>query len=191
MSEPPLIPLTHLTAPPNPERRFRLMEIIRRRLRERRYSRRTEEAYVHWIRRYIVYTGRRHPREFGELEVRQFLSRLAVEERVAASTQNQALSAITFLYDRVLERPLTRIEGIQPAIRSRRVPVVLSREEVRAILARLNDPTRLCAALMYGSGLRLLECLTLRVKDIDLDRRQIVVRDGKGRKDRRTPLADR
>jgi site-specific recombinase XerD len=167
------------------------MEIVRRCLRERRYSRRTEEAYVHWIRRYVIYTGRRHPRELGEEEVRRFLSSLAVEERVAASTQNQALSAITFLYDHVLERPLTRIDGIQPARRSQHVPVVLSPREVRAVLSRLKDPVRLCAALMYGSGLRLLECLTLRVKDVDLDRREIVVRDGKGGKDRRTPLAER
>ena len=191
MSQPPLIPLAHLTALPDPERRFRLMEIVRRRLRERRYSRRTEEAYVHWIRRYIIYNERRHPRDLGETEVRRFLSALATEERVAASTQNQALSAVTFLYDRVLERPLTRIEGIQPARRSRHVPVVLSVAEVRAILTKLETPVRLCAAIMYGSGLRLMECMTLRVKDVDLDRREIVVRDGKGGKDRRTPLAER
>jgi len=147
----PPIPMSHLTDAPNPERRFRFMEIVRRKLRERRYSRRTEEAYVHWIRRYIVYNDRRHPRDLAEPEVKRFLSALAVEEGVAASTQNQALAALTFLYDRA----------------------------------------RLCAALMYGSGLRLRECLTLRVKDVDLERREIVVRDGKGGKDRRTPLADR
>jgi integron integrase len=127
----------------------------------------------------------------GEDEVRRFLSSLAVDEGVAASTQNQALAALTFLYDQVLERPLTRIEGIQPAHRSRHVPVVLSPSEVRTILSHLGEPARLCTALMYGSGLRLLECLTLRAKDLDLDRREIVVRDGKGGKDRRTPLADR
>jgi site-specific recombinase XerD len=147
----PPIPMSHLTDAPNPERRFRFMEIVRLTLRERRYSRRTEEAYVHWIRRYIVYNDRRHPRDLAEPEVKRFLSALAVEEGVAASTQNQALAALTFLYDRA----------------------------------------RLCAALMYGSGLRLRECLTLRVKDVDLERREIVVRDGKGGKDRRTPLADR
>lgn len=147
----PPIPMSHLTDAPNPERRFRFMEIVRRKLRERRYSRRTEEAYVHWIRRYIVYNDRRHPRDLAEPEVKRFLSALAVEEGVAASTQNQALAALTFLYDRA----------------------------------------RFCAALMYGSGLRLRECLTLRVKDVDLERREIVVRDGKGGKDRRTPLADR
>lgn len=186
----PPIPMSHLTGPPNPERQFRLMEIVRRKLRERRYSRRTEEAYVYWIRRYIVYNERRHPRDLGETDVRRFLSALAVEQKVAASTQNQALAALTFLYDRVLERPLTRIEGIAPARRSPRVPVVLSDREIRAILRALPDPVRLCALIMYGSGLRLLECLRVRVKDIDLDRREIVVRDGKGGKDRRTPLAE-
>src|SRR6185437_7620014 len=136
-------------------------EVVRARLRERRYSRRTEEAYVHWIRRFILANGRRHPRELAEDDVRRFLSALAVEHRVAVSTQNQALAAITFLYDRVLDRPLTRIEGIHPARRSRRVPVVLSVAEVREILRHLPEPARLCAAIMYGSGLRLLECLTL------------------------------
>jgi integron integrase len=185
-----LIPLTHLTAAPDPDRRFRLLEIVRRRLRERRYSRRTEEAYVHWIRRYIIYNGRRHPRDLAEEEVRRFLSALAVEERVAASTQNQALAAITFLYDAILEHPLTRIDGIAPARRSRYVPVVLSEAEVRQVLAALDEPFRLCAMLMYGGGLRLLECLRLRVKDVDCDRHELTVRDGKGGKDRRVPLAD-
>jgi integron integrase len=187
----PLIPMSHLTGAPNPERRFRLMEIVRRTLRERRYSRRTEEAYVYWTRRYIMYNDRRHPRDLGEAEVQRFLSALAVDEGVAASTQNQALAALTFLYDQVLDRPLTRIEGITPARRSRHVPVVLSPAEIRAILEKLDEPIRLCAALMYGSGLRLRECLTLRIKDVDFDRHEIVVRDGKGGKDRRTPLADR
>jgi integron integrase len=109
---------------------------------------------------------------------------------VAASTQNQALSALTFLYDRVLARPLNRVDGIVPARRSRRVPVVLSEREVRQLLAVLGEPYRLCAMLMYGGGLRLMECLTLRIKDVDCDRREITVRDGKGRKDRRVPLAD-
>jgi integron integrase len=108
-----------------------------------------------------------------------------------ASTQNQALAALTFLYDRVLQRPLTRIEGIAPARQSRHVPVVLTPAEVRSILAKLDEPARLCAALMNGSGLRLHECLTLRIKDVDFGRREILVRDGKGGKDRRTPLADR
>jgi integron integrase len=185
------IPEAHLTGPPDPERRLRLMEIVRRRLRERRYSRRTEEAYVHWIRRYIMHAGRRHPRELDESDVAHFLSWLAVDQGVASSTQNQALASIAFLYDRVLERPLAKVHGISPAMRSRRVPVVLSQGEVRAIMRELREPSRLCVALMYGSGLRVRECMTLRVKDVDIDRREIVVRDGKGGKDRRTPLADR
>jgi integron integrase len=186
----PLIPSTQLTNQAQPERRFRLIEFVRFRLQERRYSRRTEAAYVFWIRRFIVHQGRRHPTDLAEPEVRAFLSALAVEERVAASTQNQALAAITFLYDAVLQRPLTRIEGIAPARRSTHVPVVLSQGEIRAVLAALDDPIRLCAALMYGSGLRLMECVTLRVKDVDRERREIVVRGGKGGKDRRTTLAE-
>jgi len=166
------------------------MEIVRRRLRERRYSRRTEQAYVHWIRRYIIHHGRRHPRELDETHVRRFLSSLALEAHVAASTQNQALAAVCFLYDRVLERPLIRIDGIEPAQRSRRLPVVLTPAEIRAILSHLDDPARLCVSLLYGSGLRLMECMTLRVKDIDLGRREIIIRDGKGKKDRRTTLAE-
>jgi integron integrase len=167
------------------------MEVVRARLRERRYSGRTEQAYVFWIRRFVQHHGRRDPREMGESAVRDFLSHLATRERVAASTQNQALAALTFLYDAVLRRPLERVDGIAPARRSRRLPVVLSQGEVRELLRRLRDPLRLCAALMYGSGLRVSECVSLRVKDVDLDRAEIVVRVGKGGKDRRTPLAER
>lgn len=187
---PPLIPFSHLTGPSQPDRPYRLIELVRRRLREHRYSRRTEEAYVHWIRRYVIDTGRRHPRSLGEEDVRQFLSSLAVEQQVSASTQNQALAALTFLYAKVLEQPLGRIEGIQPARKRQRVPVVLGAGEVRAILKRLREPVRSCASIMYGSGLRLSEAVSLRVKDIDFERREIVVRDGKGGKDRRTPLAE-
>lgn len=186
----PRVPLPHLTGPADPERRLRLLEIVRRRLRERRYSRRTEQAYVHWIKRYIVFNDRRHPRDLAEDDVRRFLSSLAADDHVAPSTQNQALAAVTFLYADVLDRPLTRIEGATPAKRSRYVPVVLSEGEVRAILRRLPEPTKLCAMLMYGGGLRLMECMSLRIKDVDVDRRMIVVREGKGRKDRRVPLAD-
>jgi integron integrase len=186
----PRIPLPHLTASPDPARRYRLMEIVRRKLRELRYSHRTEQAYVYWIRRFIIVNDRRHPRELAEAEVRAFLSSLAVNAGVAASTQNQALAALTFLYERVLERPLTRIEGIAPAKQSRRVPTVLSHREIRLVLARLDEPVRTAVALMYGGGLRLLECLRLRVKDIDIDRREVIVRSGKGNKDRRAPLAE-
>jgi integron integrase len=193
MSSPPQfprIPLALLNAPPDPTRRFRLLEMVRGRLRQRRYSRRTEEAYVGWIRRYVIFHDRRHPGSLGVEHVRQFLSALAIEQRVAPSTQNQALAALLFLYEHVIGRPLARVDGITPAPGSRRVPVVLSQREVRALLDQLRDPPRLCVRLMYGGGLRLLECLRLRVKDVDLDRREIVVRDGKGAKDRRTPLAE-
>jgi integron integrase len=167
-----------------------LMEVVRRTARENRFSRRTEEAYIHWIRRYIHANDRRHPKDLDEASVVTFLSRLAADEGVSASTQNQALAALRFLYHRVLNRPLGRLEHIEPAQVSRYVPVVLSDDEVRAICARLDGAPRLCVMIMYGSGLRLLECLRLRVKDIDFDRRQIIVRHGKGGKDRRTPLAD-
>ena len=186
----PPIPLWQLNGPPDPSKQFRLMEIVRRRLRDGRYSRRTEEAYLHWIRQYILFNDRRHPRDLGEAEVTRFLSNLANERDVAASTQNQALAALTFLYDRVLERPLTRLEGMAPARRSRYVPVVLSEAEIRGVMGEMAGVPKLCAMLMYGSGLRLLECLRLRTKDIDFDRREIVVRGGKGGKDRRTPLAE-
>jgi integron integrase len=190
MSLPPQIPLAHLVAPPDPARRFRLLEQVRARLRERRYSRRTEEAYVGWIRRYVIFHDRRHPRDLGAEHVRQFLSALALEKRAASSTQNQALAALLFVYEHVIRRPLGRVDGISPARSARRLPVVLSRREVRALLDCLEDPARLCVRLMYGSGLRLLECVSLRVKDINIDRREIVVRDGKGAKDRRTALPE-
>lgn len=190
MSPVPPIPLSHLTGPPDPERRFRLMEVVRRRLRERRYAARTETAYVYWIRRFIVANGRRHPSDLGEADVAGFLSMLAREDQVAASTQNQALAALVFLYAYVIGRPLTRMDGITPASRPRRLPVVISQREVRAILEQLEEPFRLCVGLMYGGGLRVTECLRIRVKDVDLDRREIVVREGKGGKDRRVPLAE-
>jgi integron integrase len=158
---------------------------------ERRYSPRTVEAYLFWIRRYILFHDRRHPRDLGEAEVGRYLSHLATDGGVAASTQNQALAALTFLYDAVLRQPLSRLEGVAPAHRPRRLPVVLSQREVRALIAHLPSRLRLCAMLMYGSGLRISECLSLRVKDVDLDRREVVVRGGKGDKDRRTPLAER
>jgi integron integrase len=186
----PRIPLHHLHGPPEPDKPLRLMERVRRKLRELRYSRRTEEAYVHWIRRYIVYHGRRHPNEMAEEEVRAFLSALAVEDGVAAATQNQALAAVTFLYDRVMNRPITRIDGIAAAHRAKRVAVILSEGELRLVFSHLEEPVLLCAMLLYGSGLRVLECMRLRVKDIDIERREIVVRQGKGNKDRRTPLAE-
>ena len=183
------IPLTHLIATANPERRLRLMEQARRRLRERRYSSRTESAYLHWIRRYIIFHGRKHPQFLGEDAVAAFLSDLAVRQLVSGSTQNQALAALIFLYSHVLNRPLEPIANIARAKLSVHVPVVLSKREVRSLLRQMREPAQLCAALMYGSGLRVTECVSLRVKDVDLERGEITVRGGKGCKDRRTTLA--
>ena len=156
----------------------------------RHYSLRTEDAYVGWIRRFIHHHGLRRPNEMGSVEVVEFLSELAVAGRVGASTQNQALAALLFLYREVLGRDL---EGLGNAVRARsarRLPVVLTRSEVQAVLAQLEaaPPMRLIASLLYGGGLRLLECLRLRVKDVDFGRRQIVVREGKGNRDRATLL---
>jgi integron integrase len=171
-------------------RPVRLLDRVREVLRTRHYSLRTERAYVGWIRRFLVFHGSRHPREMGKREIEAFLSHLAVVGEVSASTQNQALNAIAFLYHQVLEQRLPELDAIVRARRPQRLPVVLSAAEVSRLLAQLTDPYRLMASLMYGSGLRLLECVRLRVKEIDFDRRSIVVRDGKGRKDRSTVLPD-
>jgi integron integrase len=184
----PLVPEPHLSGRPQPERQLRLTELARRKLRERRYSRRTEEAYLYWIVSYIRYNGRTHPAELGAEHVTAYLSHLAVTEQVARATQSQATAALKFLYDKVLALPLGRIEGFVPARRPRRLPVVLSQGEVKEICRHLPPTLRLVVTLLYGSGLRLLECLRLRIKDIDVARREILVRDGKGGKDRRTPL---
>lgn len=176
--------------PANAGRPSGLLEAVRHRLRQLRYSRRTEEAYLFWIRRFIAFHRRRHPREMREQEVTDYLSYLAVERQVAAATQTQAKAALEFLYRHVLREPLEPLDGVRPISRAPRVPVVLAVSEVRAIMDRLDGAERLVAMLMYGSGLRLLESVSLRVKDIDIARREIVVRAGKGGKDRRTPLAD-
>jgi integron integrase len=186
----PLIPPTHLRPEPEPERRFRFMEVVRRTLRERRYSARTAQAYAMWIRRYILFHGRRHPSDLSSVDVGVFLSDLAVQKQVAAATQNQALAALLFLYEHVVRRPISPVADIIRAKTSRRVPVVLTQAEVRAMLGRLRDLARLAVELMYGSGLRLHEVMTLRIKDIDLERLVLVVRGGKGDKDRRAPLAE-
>jgi len=172
--------------PPSP-RPPKLLQQVRARLRVLHYSIRTEEAYVAWVRRYILFHGKRHPAEMGSAEVGAFLTSLAVEGGVAASTQNQAMAALLFLYQHIIEKPLDSIDALR-AKRPKRLPVVLSIEEVRAVLGRLEGVHRLMADLMYGSGLRLLECCRLRVKDVDFERRQIVVREGKGDKDRAVPL---
>lgn len=184
----PRVPLHHLGRTVEPARRFRLLERVRHRLRTRRYSPRTEQAYCDWIRRFVLYHERRHPREMGEAEIAAFLTQLAVEKHVSASTQNQALQAILFLYRHVLQQPIGLIGGITRARGARRLPVVLSEGEVRAVLSCLRGVPRLCTVLMYGGGLRLSECISLRAKDVDFDRGEITVRGGKGGKDRRVPL---
>ena len=168
-----------------------LLEVVRDRLRTRHYSLRTERAYLGWIRRFVRFHGRRHPREMGGPEVEAFLSHLAVAQDVAAGTQNQALAALLFLYRHVLEVELPWLESVTRAKRPRRVPTVLAVEEVQRVLARLDGRDWLMASLLYGSGLRLMECLRLRVKDLDFACNEIVVRDGKGGKDRRTVLPAR
>jgi integron integrase len=165
----------------------KLLDRVRQAIRLRHYSRRTEQAYVAWIRRFIVFHGKRHPRELGEREVTAFVSSLA-ERAVSASTQNQALSAILFLFEAVLGQRLEWMNEIVRAQRPVRLPVVLSRDEVSSLLSRLRGPVWLMASLMYGAGLRLLECAELRVKDINFDRGELMVRDGKGGKDRVTML---
>jgi len=165
----------------------KLLDRVRAAIRTRHYSRRTEQAYVDWIRRFIVFHKKTHPAAMGAPEVSAFLTWLAVEKQVSASTQNQALSAVLFLYRHVLGRELGAVD-VPRAYAPTRVPVVLSREEVSHVLKQLNGTAWLIAALLYGAGLRLQECLELRVKDIDFDRREIVVRRGKGQKDRRTML---
>ena len=166
----------------------RLIDQVRGCLRVKHYSLRTEQAYTAWIRRFIVATGRRHPRELGGLEVEQFLTSLAVDGQVAAGTQNQALSALLFLYREVLGIQLPWMDGIVRAKRPQRLPTVLSHDEVRRLLAAMDGRAWLIASLLYGSGMRLMECLRLRVKDIDFARFEIIIRDGKGGKDRRTML---
>ena len=156
-------------------------------LRLRGYSLRTEKSYLHWIRRYIRFIKLRHPSEAGDAEVKAFLTALAVERHVAVNTQKVALNALVFLYSKVLERPLGEL-GFSRASKQRNLPIVLSSEEVVSILAELDEENRLLVKLMYGSGLRISECLRLRVQDIDLTNSGLVVRDGKGRKDRRTLL---
>ena len=172
----------------SPAGKPKLLEQARRLLRLRHYSLRTEEAYLAWMKRFILFHGKRHPRELDERDISAFLSGLAVEGKVAASTQNQALSALLFLYKQVLGRELAFIGGVVRVKRPPKLPVVLSPAEVRAVLAQLTGQYRLMAELLYGSGLRLLECLRLRVKDMDLQYLHIVVRDSKGGKDRRTML---
>jgi integron integrase len=161
---------------------------VREAVRRRHYSPRTEEAYVHWIRRFIFFSGKRHPRGLGAAEVTAFLNHLARERNVAAATQNQALSALLFLYREVLALALPWLDELERVQRPARLPTVLTRGEVQHLLAAMRGTKWLMASLLYGAGLRLRECLKLRVKDVDFGYRHIVVRDGKGAKDRVTLL---
>lgn len=158
-------------------------------MRLRRRSLKTEETYLSVIRRYVAFHGRRSPESMGVEEIRAFLSHLAIEQNVAASTQNVAFNALLFLYREVLEIQLDGIGNIERARRPRRLPAVLTRDEVRRTLDQLTGVHRLMAGLLYGSGLRLNECLRLRVKDVDIERAEITVREAKGDKDRRTMLS--
>jgi integron integrase len=162
----------------------RLLQLVRDAIRARHFSPRTEDAYLGWIRRYVLFHGKRHPLDLGDDDVAAFLTYLATARNVSASTQNQAASALLFLYREVLGIALRPPPGVTRPRKPRRLPVVLSRNEVTAVLAELNGPTRLVACLLYGSGLRLLEALQLRIKDIHLDRLELTVRDGKGAHDR-------
>lgn len=166
----------------------RLLDQVRGKVRLKHYSIRTEQAYVDWIRRFILHFDKRHPRELGAAEVEAFLTHLAVAGKVAASTQNQAKSALLFLYKEVLEIELPWLDNVERAKAPKRLPVVLTHAEVQALLARLSGTHWLMASLLYGAGLRLMECLRLRVKDVDFSRKEILVRDGKGFKDRVTML---
>jgi integron integrase len=166
----------------------RLFDLVREAIRRLHYSRRTEESYLHWMKRFILFSGKRHPREMGAAEVTAFLNHLAVERHVAAATQNQALAALLFLYKDVLAEPLPWLDEVVHAKRPVRRPSVLTAGEAHKMLAHMRGAKWLMASLLYGAGLRLRECLNLRVKDVDFGYRQILVRDGKGGKDRVTML---
>jgi integron integrase len=172
----------------DPSKPLTLLAAVRDSIRLRHYSLRTENTYIWWIRRFIRFCGGRHPRGLGAAEITTFLTHLAVDLKVTASTQNQALQALLFLYRDVLAMTLPMLDQVVRATRPRRLPVVLTREEVRRVLSELSGSSRLIAGLLYGSGLRLNEALELRVKDLDLDRRIITVRNGKGGKDRITVI---
>jgi integron integrase len=166
----------------------KLLDQVRDTIRRKHFSIRTEQSYVDWIRRFILFHNKRHPREMAEVEVTEFLTHLARDGGVAASTQNQALSALLFLYKEVLKQEIGWLQGVERAKRPSRLPVVLTRDEVHRVFAHLHGTQRLMAGLLYGSGLRLMECVRLRVKDVDLGYLRITVRDGKGAKDRVTML---
>jgi integron integrase len=182
--DPGVTPVVAPAAPPKPK----LLDQVRQAIRSRHLNYNTEQAYVGWIKRFIFFHKKRHPKEMAELEIGQFLSSLATDAHVAASTQNQALNALLFLYNEVLEQKVGFIQGVVRAKRPSRLPVVLTREEVERVLNCINGTPWLMVMLLYGAGLRLMECCRLRIKDIDFSRNEIVVRAGKGNKDRYTML---
>ncbi len=168
----------------------KLLIQVKEKIRFLHYSRKTEQAYIHWIKRFILFHGKRHPRDMGGVEISSFLNYLANRENVAASTQNQALSAIVFLYKQVLDIDFGELPDFRYAKKPRRLPVVLTQDEVKNLFDHLNEPYKSMVGLMYGSGLRLNECLSLRILDVDFGRSEIIVRAGKGNKDRRTLLPE-
>lgn len=170
---------------------MRLIPSVYAALRARQYARATQKAYVHWTLRFVRYHGIKHPKDMGEAEVAAFLSHLVDDGKVSASTQNQALCALGFLYKEIIQRPLGDLGAYRFAARSQTLPVVLSEVEVGALIRALDPPYRLMAEIMYGSGLRVGECVALRVQDVDFERRCIAVRHGKGAKDRMTLLPER
>lgn len=177
-------------APPNapPAKPPKLLDQVRDKIRLKHYSIRTEQAYVDWVKRFVLFSGKRHPSTMGAAEVEAFLTHLAVDGKVSASTQNQAKSAILFLYREVLQQELPWLDNVEQAKTSRRLPVVLTHAEVAAVLERLKGVHALLGRLLYGTGMRLMEGMRLRVKDVEFTRKEIIVRDGKGFKDRVTML---
>jgi integron integrase len=169
---------------------LRLLDRVRDAIRLRHYSLRTEQAYIGWIKRYIYFHDKKHPDSMGEPEITRFLSHLATQRNVSASTQNQALSALLFLYKEVLEHELAWMDDIVRARRPKRLPVILTKQQVTILFSMMKETNLLIAELMYGTGMRLMECLRLRIKDIDFDYKQILVREGKGNKDRVTVLPE-
>ena len=169
----------------------RLLDQVRQRIQTLHYSIRTEQSYIGWIKRFILFNNKRHPKDMGKVEIELFLTHLAVKRHVSASTQNQALNAILFLYRQVLNIDLPWLDDVTRAKKPVRLPVVLTVYEVTALLASLDGVQSLAAQMLYGTGMRLMECLRLRVKDIDFEKKEIFVRQGKGGKDRVTVLPDK
>jgi integron integrase len=183
-----MAPMGAILSPAQPVDKPKLLDQVRDVIRRKHFSIRTEQTYVEWIKRYIFFHGKRHPNEMAEAEITAFLTHLARAGKVAASTQNQALSALLFLYREVLQQNIGWLDQVERAKRPARLPVVLTKDEVRRLFAHLHGTNRLMAGLLYGSGLRLMECVRLRVKDVDFGYLRVTVRDGKGGKDRITML---